>query len=530
MTSIIEGRMVHQYTAAANLAHSSHRNPESSTPAGVADWNDTLLVTSAGLRYSLTQGKKGMTAAMQKASRSSVALALRRNSDSNTSTTSISNNSNSSGTKLEIPASTASSTSSSASKSCSAAVEMIKIFVLLLEPKTKTFELIQLVYPSATTTIGDILRMIPQHATELALGSQKYVGLCRPKDEQEMKNITQLASASANTGNGTTAHLSPGEILVAIPNDYTVSEVSKFSQAILTNRRFTKLLRRNNPLAPKLRKHSDRKTKDRKRSGRSRDSVHILEKHDEEGNGDSDQIMQRAMEKAATAAAQANADIPVASSTLASISPRSSKKRDGTLHRSLDEHLAHADDDSSLAGHSLGGASWIDSGVSVYSASTAGTDSLGDSLSSWSASLDKSFSKTAKYARHRNIGGISFNSSITTPPVEGARRRPNEEQGNLTRMGIIAALILSYLTVSYRMDQTHHHNQSPNERLEAAQNRPMGLLGLLYVIVTLLAFKKIQFLANRRQRKLQGTLVSKPPHESACPFVKIYVKWIKMWF
>ncbi|CAB9518952.1 expressed unknown protein [Seminavis robusta] len=567
MTSSVEGRLIHQHTAAFHHHHYSSpaARPRSPITATSSDrqYNQTLRATTAGLRYSLTQGKKGMTAAMQKASLSSVALAMRRNSNASSTKgkpTAVQDDPavcNGSATASSYKKSSPSSSSGIASSPPVpapprpppiVAAEMTKIFVLLLEPKTKTFELIQLVYPSAITTIGDILRLIPQHATELALGSQKYVGLCRPKDEQELSDLTVLASASAaaaGTGkNLKCANICAGEILVAMPNDYTVAEVARFSQAILTNRRFTKLLRRNNPLAPRMRKHSERK-KDRKRSNskhRSRDSVHILEKHDEEGTTDDDQMMQRALEKAASAAAQANANIPtpgapnghnMLSTSSTCSGPRSRTARGGPSGRkSLSEHFGHSDDES-MAHSSYASASWLDSGASIYSTST-GADSLGDSISSWSKSLDKSFSKTGtrpQYARHRNLGvangilGTPATASSAVAASEANRRRPNEKKGRRLWIWIASTLAFAYLTGVYLNNQP----EDPSERLEMAKNTPMGLIGLLQVIVVIVGLKKMQFLALRRQRRMQGTLIPKPPRQSACPYVQLCARWKMKW-
>ena len=44
-----------------------------------------------------------------------------------------------------------------------------KIFLLLLQPESKIFELIQLIYMPNDTTVGKIIQMIPENATEPAL-------------------------------------------------------------------------------------------------------------------------------------------------------------------------------------------------------------------------------------------------------------------------------------------------------------------------------------------------------------------------
>lgn len=491
-----------------------------------------------------------MTAAMQRSSRSAVALALRRNS-SNTqdelpqdpACERLNDHGAKSSPVKPSPSLSPSNNSFNTSASVNIA-EMIKIFVLLLEPKTKTFELIQLVYPSATTTIGDILRMIPQHATELALGSQKYVGLCRPKDEHALSNLSLLASAAGTTENSATtdsASICAGEILVSIPSDYSVQEVAKFSQAILTNRRFTKLLRRNNPLSPKMRKHSDRK-RDRKnkhhKHHRSRDAVHILERHDEaaEEAADDDQMMQRAMEKAATAAAKANANIPLSPSrTRSRTSNALSPNTTGSVG-SLSKHLQKnnrkvsptrspdaASTDSSLAGASYDSSfasfSWIDGGASTYSSSTGTGDSLGESISSWSKSLDASFAKTGRpqHSRHKNVPG-------TPPRVMRMRKQP--KSNTPFWVGALAVLGIAYLVGVFWMDPAH---EDLTEQTEAAQKNPMGLLGMLLVVGVLCVLRKIQFLSNRRQRRiLNKNYVPKPPHQSACPAVRIHAKFNKL--
>jgi len=467
--------------------------------------------------------------------------------------------------------------------------EMTKVFVLLLQPETKTFELIQLVYPTKNTTIGDILRMIPQHATELALGSQKYTGLCRPKDDHDLSDLTVLASVPSNaTGDSSPAETNEknacifsGEILVAIPKGFTVAEVSKFSQAILTNRRFTKLLRRSNLVSSKSsrNKHGDH-NKDRKKSlssrkHRSRDAVHILEKHDEAveeadiligtatGHGsaqDQENLMQRAMQKAASAAAQANASISPGSLSTPSTSPYKSPARHSRhTHNyspgSLDRHLqatspnrqfqspnfeqqSQALDNDSVASDlgtshrslssALTNTSWVNGGASVYSTSTG--DSLGDSLSSWSqscgASLTGGTQRQARYARHRNrrMFGADGNGStnLMQPPQPSIRRQKASRKSNrrLFLAVVGAILVVAYLLGCYFFDPTKESTQ----HVETVRNNPMGLPGLAQVVILVLILKKLQFLSDRRKRKAKGMVAPRPRSKSSCPAVRVYAK------
>ena len=155
-----------------------------------------------------------------------------------------------------------------------------KIFILLLQPKSKIFELIQLVYSSANATLGDLISMIPENATEKALGSQKYVGLCRPNSGAvELKDMDMLASEHPLCNNPVkSAKITLGEILVAIPQDYSGEDVALLSKQILANPKIVKLLKRSDPLAPKKSKRSSRHHHRHSSSRRtsSRDAVQVL--------------------------------------------------------------------------------------------------------------------------------------------------------------------------------------------------------------------------------------------------------------
>jgi hypothetical protein len=96
-------------------------------------------------------------------------------------------------------------------------------------PRSKIFEIIQVFYAPLLTTVQQLVDCIPQNATEPALASQSYTGMCRLNGQS--LDLTMMASAS------TPGSLSPlsatlggrknsfvecakvirGEILVAIP-------------------------------------------------------------------------------------------------------------------------------------------------------------------------------------------------------------------------------------------------------------------------------------------------------------------------
>lgn len=127
-----------------------------------------------------------------------------------------------------------------------------KIFLFLIQPKSKIFEIIQLFYSPSETLVGDLLDLIPANATEPALGMQEYIGLCRPKGNGHRIDLDMLASGS--NGNRECAKIIRGEILVAIPAGYSGPMCAKLAEPLLTNPKVQKLLKRSDPLASKKKK------------------------------------------------------------------------------------------------------------------------------------------------------------------------------------------------------------------------------------------------------------------------------------
>jgi hypothetical protein len=128
------------------------------------------------------------------------------------------------------------SSSTVATDASSTSSSRVKIFLLLLEPRTKMFELIQLVYPRKTTKVEDLLNMIPKDATEPALANQTYVGITRPKRRSEP--VTDLGLWASNHVLATTdqtAGIVHGEVIVAIPANTLVSHIVSLSKQILAS-------------------------------------------------------------------------------------------------------------------------------------------------------------------------------------------------------------------------------------------------------------------------------------------------------
>ena len=466
------------------------------------------------------------------------------------------------------PGNSSSSTSSSRLQLLRQDPNACKIFLLLLQPQSKIFELIQLLYAPHDTTVGDLLNLIPSHATEPALGSQDYVGLCRPKTHQELLDLDMLATSTIGTSGKTSlappsAQIVLGEILVAIPQGYTGTTVATLSQQILSNPKIVKLLKRADPLAPKPHRHghghrrssnsntgggrrssganttstgsTTRRSSKQHRSSSSRHHHHlhnVLEKHDEvdesiEDKLESERRMQQAMEHAATEAAAANAACGGAGLTTTIATTTSSCG--ATTNRST--NLAARD---SFAAHSI---------ISLDSVSTNGgsstttsfledmdsqQESLDESFSSWSKSFDASFSAQS--------------ASICSGLSKRTSRRKHRQERRITIFKRCAMAGWALMIVMYQMDPQKEHLQHQHDlRVQT----PMGATGmfqwaffllLLYKVERLIRLNRAAQSYQRQQHQLirqhqaakngQSSVTTTPTpiiymtEQRSCPFLK----------
>ena len=156
------------------------------------------------------------------------------------------------------------------------------IFILVIQPTEKMFELIRVNYRPATATIGDLVDLIPENVTEENLRDQKYVGLCRPRGSSSAsRSLADLdMTASVMARDGTDARILCGEVLVGIPEGFTGKEAQILSQHILKLPKMKKLLQRSDPLSPfKSGKNRSR------RSGRSPLSSLGIQPMNKQNNG-----------------------------------------------------------------------------------------------------------------------------------------------------------------------------------------------------------------------------------------------------
>eukprot|EP00934_Nitzschia_sp_Nitz4_P009429 Nitzschia sp. Nitz4//scaffold185_size43419//39686//41122//NITZ4_007311-RA/size43419-processed-gene-0.86-mRNA-1//-1//CDS//3329539739//9419//frame0 len=360
-----------------------------------------------------------------------------------------------------------------------------KIFLLLLQPKSKIFELIQLLYQPLDTTLGMILDRIPENATEPALGAQEYIGLCRPKqaEQEELLDLDLLAS-SVRPG-VTSAQITLGEILVAIPRGYTGQEVASLSRQILANPKIVKLLKRADPLARKSKRSSSGRRKTRSSQQRS---VHVLESHDEGvepsspevrpplidslPTAESERQMLLAMDKAAAEAAAANAAVSAGRPTL--VNAHSERK--------LNVSSAFLQDAEQM--------------------------SLDDSYSSWSKSFDASFS---------GIKGSA--DSVCSGASKRARRRRERQVRRMHLLQRSAGVGVLAMVAYYIMDPRRGHQSLTEEHEEQTQS-PMGILGFLQCMLLLLTIYKAEQLLRAAYRRSNPTDPLYMSEERKCPFLK----------
>ena len=336
-----------------------------------------------------------------------------------------------------------------------------KIFLLLLQPKLKTFELIQLIYSPTDTTIGDIIAMIPDNATEAALGSQTYTGLCRPKTEEEIVDHELLASEPRASTSVDSAKITLGEILVAIPEGYNGADVAVLAKQILSNPKIVKLLKRSDPLAPKKSRRSSRRgLRKSSRRSRSKEHVEVMEKFDEEDEikqeeekKQQEQRMKEAMEHAAQEAAASNAQIP---------GGRNSSLL-GTTDRDVSRPSSIVSFDASLG--------------EEKSTESSLQESIDESYSSWSKSFDASFTSSV-------CSGVSKRS---------ARRRDRQSR----RMKIIQRSVVFGFVIMlamYFMDP-HGYRRTDEEKQvsqAATTENPMGLTGIFQCLFLLLSLYQVE--------------------------------------
>lgn len=347
-----------------------------------------------------------------------------------------------------------------------------KVFLLLILPKSKIFELIQVIYSPSRTTVGDLLAMIATNATEPALGSQSYSGLCRPKDGVEI-DVKSMASAS---GEGTKcARITRGEILVAIPEGYSAELCREISKPILDNPQIERLMRRADPLAPR------RKSKKRKKSKKRRSSSSRKSSSSTNSTG-----ISTSREDISTVHEE-NSTLSGGNSSFQDDSSATSRRSKNTLSSvpeddvELERAIKHAAEKAAASNASL-------------------DDSRNASHESDANSVADSFASAAMAGSYMSI---KSKYSLETTTATGKRiprrkakskNRKSRRQQRLFVMMRLTAFVSCFLIGRYCMDEkslSHYENQV---------NQPMGFLGFIQFISCFLAVHQLHHKYEKRNK------------------------------
>lgn len=100
----------------------------------------------------------------------------------------------------------------------------IQVVLLLMDSKTRRFELLQLEFDSTKALVSDVLAQIPLSATEDCLRGQQYTGVC---DRHGQAMINQIRLAEFCTGSN--------DVVLAIPEGMNAKECTKLAKPILSD-------------------------------------------------------------------------------------------------------------------------------------------------------------------------------------------------------------------------------------------------------------------------------------------------------
>ena len=97
----------------------------------------------------------------------------------------------------------------------------IQVVLLLMDPSSRRFELLQLEFDSNKALVSDVLRQIQSSATEKTLRDMNYTGVC---DRDGMEMISSMKLSRFCKGN---------DVVMATPNGMSGNETAKLASPIL---------------------------------------------------------------------------------------------------------------------------------------------------------------------------------------------------------------------------------------------------------------------------------------------------------
>jgi hypothetical protein len=372
--------------------------------------------------------------------------------------------------------------------------EAFKIFLLLIQPKSKIFEIIQVFYSPRHTTVRNILEMIPLNATEPALGSQEYSSLCRPKDGAPI--AIDIMASSKSGDNKDCARIVKGELLVAIPNGYSGSLCARISTPILSNPKVRKLLERSDPLAPKRKKkRSSRRTIEIEKIIEESESVgtaprraqdyKIASRHQQATKSSQEEELLRRKERHSVRKALQSAAIEAAST-----------------NAQVDTDLPSIDDASTTSAVDIPVEMWKTS-MSLKSQYTRSDSIGGSSIESADGSNTGSSKSVTSMSTNDTYGSLDaeFLDSLKRMPRKAPRprrhvRRQHRKKLIRNMVLVLAAMLIRYLMVRYYQGGaviSIENSTSENNFFTTARfDDKFGLWGMIQVGVALMALAKLQ--------------------------------------
>ena len=358
-----------------------------------------------------------------------------------------------------------------------------KIFILLLAPRSKIFELVQIVYSPSITTVGGVLGLIPNHATEPALGSQEYIGLARPKDGSEITDLDKMASGRHDERE--CALITQGEILVGIPLGYSGELVANISKPIFANTRIRKLLRRSDPLSAKKHRRSGAKKSRRSRRSNAPRVATVAEGDEADSSLAasnrsakpskphlSSNDVALAIRFANEQAKKANEDVPI------------ERKTSESDIQSLVPSVTSFDSKPSL--------DRLDHDESMSVGSTVSGNETGES------SLNNSY---------------HFRNTLKRMPRRSTRKRTprdnNKKRAYIIKMAAAAfgLMVCQYMTKMFEEDddEEYYDDTDGEPSCKSPSDVALGILGLFQCLIFFLAMVDLQRRANRRKHRSAST-------------------------
>mmetsp|Transcript_26104 Transcript_26104/g.38902 ORF Transcript_26104/g.38902 Transcript_26104/m.38902 type:complete len:459 (-) Transcript_26104:518-1894(-) len=109
--------------------------------------------------------------------------------------------------------------------SVASGVKTSQIFLLIMDPASRCFEVLQLDLDMEQAIVSDLLHQIPESATDSVLQNVVYCGVCRPYSD------TSLDASSSLQASG----IQNDDVLIAIPKEMDLNRVHALAEPILTD-------------------------------------------------------------------------------------------------------------------------------------------------------------------------------------------------------------------------------------------------------------------------------------------------------